>query len=124
MAQRKDTLAQGDFGAWIVKHIDRWFAFARGLGLGIEKMEEIILVTGCDHTRSWTNVAFLGDEHDAQATFGVRVIHDPAISIEWQGLPEHVQGGVLHLGPDGMVRLCTIPRVNGPQTTSVSLSTY
>jgi len=32
----------------MLKHIDRWFAFARRLGLGIEQMEEIILVTGCD----------------------------------------------------------------------------
>ena len=110
MALRKDTLSQGDFGAWMLKHIDGWFAFARGLGLGIERMEEIILVTGCDRTRSWANVTFLEDEHNAQATFGVRVVHDPVISIEWQCLPEHVQGGVFHLGPDGpgTVRLCTI----------------
>jgi hypothetical protein len=56
-----------------VKHIDSWFAFARKLGLGIEQMEEIILVTGCDRTRSWTNVAFLGGQADAQVSFGVRV---------------------------------------------------
>ena len=125
MARREDTLARGDFGAWMVKHIDHWFAFARGLGLGIEKMEEIILVTGCDHTRSWANIAFLGDEHEAQVTFGVKVVHDPAISIEWHGLPEHVQGAVLHLGPHGMVRLFSpFSRVNEPQTTSASLSAY
>jgi hypothetical protein len=118
-ARREDTLAKGDFGAWIVKHIDRWFAFARGLGLGIEQMEEIVLVTGCDHTRSWTNVAFLGSEYNAQATFGVKVDHSPAINIEWQSSPEHVQGAVLHQGPDGMVRWCTIHRVNEPWNYSV-----
>ena len=76
----------GDFRDWIVKHIDRWFAFARERGLGIERMEEIILVTGCDHTRSWTNVAFFGSQHDgrvthAQASFGVKVVHGPPVSI-------------------------------------------
>ena len=107
--RREDTLARGDFGAWIVKHIDRWFSFARGLGLGIKQMEEIILVTGCDRTRSWTNVAFLGNEHNAQATFGVKVTHDgPATSIEWQSLPELVQGAVLQRGPNGTVRWRTI----------------
>jgi hypothetical protein len=107
-ARREDTLARGDFGVWMVKHIDRWFAFARELGLGIEQMEEIILVTGCDRTRSWTNVAFFGNEHDAQATFGVKVVHGPANSIEWQSSPEHVQGAILHRGPDGTVRWCSI----------------
>ena len=91
-----------------MKHIDRWFAFARGLGLGIEKMEEIILVTGCDRTRSWTNVAFLGNdsEYDTQATFGAEVDHSPAIDIKWQSSPEHVQDAVLR--PDGTVRWCVI----------------
>jgi len=41
--------ARGDFGKWIVKHIDSWFAFARGLGLGIEHMEEIEQRSGCTH---------------------------------------------------------------------------
>jgi hypothetical protein len=108
-ARREDTLAKGDFGAWMLKNIDRWFSFARGLGLGIEQMEEIILVTGCDRTRSWTNVAFIGNENNAQATFGVKVVHGPAaINIEWRSSPERVQGAVLLQGPDGTVRWCTI----------------
>ena len=59
-AQRQDTRAKGDFRKWMVKHIDSWFAFARGLGLGIEHMEEIVLVTGLHLTRSWANIVFLG----------------------------------------------------------------
>jgi hypothetical protein len=101
-ARREDTLSRGDFSAWIVKHIDRWFAFARGLGLGIERMEEIVLVTGCDNARSWTNVAFYGNQHNAQASFGVNVVHGPVVSISWQPAP--VQGAVLHRGPSGTVR--------------------
>ena len=104
-AQREDTLSKGDFSAWIVKHIDRWFAFARGLGLGIERMEEIILVTGCDNTRSWTNIAFFGSQHNARASFGVKVVHGPAISINWQLLPERVPGA-LNRGPSGTVCRC------------------
>ena len=103
-ARREDTLAKGDFSRWMVKQIDRWFAFARGLGLGIERMEELILVTGCDHTRSWTNIAFFGSQNNAQASFGVKVVRGPPISIDWQPLPESVQGAVIHRGPDGTVR--------------------
>jgi hypothetical protein len=89
---------------WIVKHIDNWFAFAQRLELGIEHMEEIILVTGCDRTRSWTNVAFLENQVDAQVSFGVRV-EGPNTGINFQFLPENARGAVLRHGPEGTVRL-------------------
>lgn len=66
-------------------------------------MEEIILVTGCDLTKSWANVAFLGDQDDSQASFGVRV-ESPDLSITFQFSPENAQGAVLHHGPEGKVR--------------------
>src|SRR6266851_4725964 len=56
-ARRQDTLAEGDFSKWIVKNIDVWFAFARRLGFGITRMEDIVLVTGCHLARSWANIA-------------------------------------------------------------------
>ena len=89
-----------------MKHIDGWFAFTQKLGLGIEQMEEIILVTGCDRTRSWTNIAFLGNQVDAQVSFGVKV-EGPAsdTSIDFQFLPENARGAVLRQGPEGTVRL-------------------
>jgi hypothetical protein len=60
-------------------------------------MEEIILVTGCDRTRSWTNV-------DAQASFGVKVVHDLDTSVDIQFSPRHVEGALLNQGPEGKVR--------------------
>ena len=90
----------------MVKHIETWFAFARNLGL-VQQMEEIILVTGCDLTRSWTNVAFLGGEADAQVSFGSKV-ESPNASINFQSSPEHARGAVLHHGPEGPVRLYTV----------------
>jgi hypothetical protein len=88
----------------MVSHIDRWFAFARQLELGIEQMEELILVTGCDRARSWTNIAFLKNEWDAQASFGVEVTHGLEGRIRWQFSPDRVLGAVLNQGPSGKVR--------------------
>ena len=102
-AQRQDTLAREVFGKWMVTHIDRWFAFARKLELGIEQTEGLILVTGCDRARSWTNVAFLRNQLDAQASFGVEVTHGPEHRIDWQLSPERVVGAVLNQGPSGKV---------------------
>ena len=106
-ARREDTLSQGDFKSWIVKNIDSWFAFAQKLGLGIERMEEIILVTGCDRAKSWANITFLGDQDDSQVAFGVRV-ENPDPSITFQFSPEKAQGAVLHHGPEGEVRFCDV----------------
>ena len=122
-ARREDTLAQSDFAEWIVKHIDCWFAFARRLGLGIEQMEEIILVTGFDRTRSWFNVAFSGGQLDAVArvSFGVNAVGGVDSSINFQFSPEHVQGAVLNQGPEGRVR-CSVFRTRGSEMSSTDMT--
>jgi hypothetical protein len=72
-------------------------------------MEEIILVTGCDLTRSWINVAFL-EGADSQVSFGVKV-EGSNTSVNFQFSPEHARGAMLHHGPEGTVRLYAV-RVN------------
>ena len=84
-------------------HIDRWFAFARQFELGIEQMEELILVTGCDRARSWTNVAFLKNQGDAQVSFGFEVTHGLEGRIGWQYSAERIRGAVFNQGPSGKV---------------------
>ena len=102
-AHSRDTRARGDFGKWMLKHIDRWFSFARGLGLGIDHMEEIILVTGYHSTRSWANVAFLEGRTNAEASFGVNVVHGRDVSITWQFPFAGIRGVVCGWGPEGEV---------------------
>jgi hypothetical protein len=103
-ASRRDTLARRDFGQWMIKHIDCWLAFARQLGLGIEQMEDIVLVTGCHRTMSWANVAFLEGHTDAQASFGVEMVRDPAITVKWHFFPSRTRGAMCSWGPEGKVR--------------------
>jgi len=93
-----------------VTHIDRWFAFARRLEQGIEQMEELILVTGCDRARSWTNVAFLKNQGDAQVSFGVEVTHGLEGRIGWQFSPERILGAVVNQGPSGKVCWCAVSK--------------
>lgn len=103
-AQREDTIAQGAFRDYIVRHIRDWFAFARSLGLGINQMEDIILVTGRDRTRSCTNVAFpeTDDQADARVSFKVEV--SERFGIQWSFAREHILGAVLNCGRSGKVR--------------------
>jgi hypothetical protein len=107
-AERQNTLARGNFRDHIIRHIDRWFAFAHRLGLGIDQMEDIILVTGRDRARSCTNVAFSESqsEVDARVSFGVQV--SDQVGIKWSFSNEHVLGALLNEGRSGKVRCCAV----------------
>jgi hypothetical protein len=100
-AQREDTLALDDFGSWILKHIDLWFAFAKNLGLGIN-MQDIILVAGYHRAKSWVNVAFSDGQGDAEVSFRAIPSGDSGVNIERRLVRGDV---VLRLGPSGEVRL-------------------
>jgi hypothetical protein len=99
-AQREDTIALGDFGRWIIKYIDHWFAFAENLGLGVNRMQDIVIITGHHRAKSWVNIAFSEGQRDAEVSFGVRASGNSRVNIERR----LVQGdAVLKLGPSGEV---------------------
>ena len=100
----EDTVAQGDFGKWLVKNIDCCMRVAEALGLGVNRMEEIILVTGRHLARSWINVVFSESRVGAQLSFVVRVSGDSGVHLEERS----ATGGDLKLGPGGEVGLRTI----------------
>ena len=103
-AKREDTVANMKFGKWMINHIDRWFAWARQLELGVNQMEDIVLVTGTHRTRSCTNVAFPGGQGDARASFGATVEHrGDLVAINWQFSHVRNRGVVLNCGPSGEV---------------------
>ena len=105
-ARSEDSFALEDLGEWMISHIDRWFAWARELGVGINRMEDIVLVTGVHRTRSWTNVAFLEGQTDARVSFEFQVA--PDTSINWHVSPDRTIGAVLNHGPIGKVQWCPI----------------
>ncbi|KAI9463231.1 hypothetical protein BJY52DRAFT_72256 [Lactarius psammicola] len=101
-AKKEDTVAIKIFGNWVIRHIDCWFAWTQQLGLGVDRMEDIILVTGTHRTRSCTNVAFPGGREDAQVSFRAKVDHpDDIVTINWQFSHERIRGAHLNPGPDG-----------------------
>ena len=101
-AQREDTVAQGDFGKWIVSNIDECMRLAEDLGWGVNRMEDIILVTGRHLAKSWVNVTFSESRGGAQVSFGVRVSGDSCVHLE----ERNMTGGELKLGPSGEVGFC------------------
>jgi len=96
-AQREDTIAHGDFSNWIVKNVHDCIKIAEDYGSGIERMEDIILVTGRHLAKSWIYATFPESPEDITITVQVRVPKTSAIHLrEW-----NVNGGHLKLGPSG-----------------------
>ena len=110
-AQREDTVTKGDFAEWMIKHIDRWFSFAKRLHPRIERMEDIILVTGRHRTRSWTNLAFIENQglvgrDTMQVSLNVQVSGGPLshVNVDWKVPHKLSQGVASNMGPSGEVR--------------------
>ncbi|KAI0287788.1 hypothetical protein BC826DRAFT_739370 [Russula brevipes] len=82
---------------WIDKNIDRWFVFANSIGLGVQQMEEIILVTGCHITRSWVCVAFPGNRGPETVSFILKMVGNNGLYLREGSMG----GGHLKLGPSG-----------------------
>jgi len=101
-AERQDTVARGDFGEWILQNIDVCFKVAEDLGCGLNRVEDIILVTGLHRARSWVNVAFSENRVGAQVSFGVRVFGNSGVHFDEQ----YVGGRGLKFGPSGAVSIC------------------
>jgi hypothetical protein len=73
-------------------------------------MEDIILITGCDRTRSWTNIAFLEGQIDTKGSYKVKAVENASI-MEVQYSSGQVAGGVLSHGPRGAVRCLQLLRI-------------
>ena len=80
---------------------------AEDLGLGVNRMEDIILVTGRHLARSWVNVVFSENRGGAQLSFVVQASGNSGVRLEERS----ATGGDLKLGPSGEVGLCTISSI-------------
>ena len=57
---RKDVMRTQVFKEYIKKNVESWFRWSRRMNLPVERMEDLILVTGCTLVTSWAAAAFDG----------------------------------------------------------------
>jgi hypothetical protein len=55
----KDAVCKGPFEDYIRDNVESWFSWAQEKKLDVERMEDIILVTGCTLAISWAVAAFV-----------------------------------------------------------------
>jgi len=103
-AKRYDTSAVNDFSKWMIKHVDTCLEIAKRRDSRVNRMEDILLVTGLHRTKSWISAVFNDGQPGAQVSFGVYTLGASSVHLEQQDK----KGGVLKLGPSGEVRFCII----------------
>jgi hypothetical protein len=75
-------------------------------------MEDIVLVTGCHRTRSWSIIAFNEVQADAHFSLGVEVAGAFGARIHWRASSLRAQGAMLSQGPSGEVGSVQITKTN------------
>ena len=90
--QHEDVIRTQAFEDYIQGHGDSWFAWAQKNRLGVERVEDLILVSGCTLVSSWAAIAFVGDTVDAQISLESRTLNNGGASFVWS----NIRGRVLY----------------------------
>ena len=90
---REDIVRKRVFEEYIRDHVVDWFTWTQVNKLGVERIEELILVSGCTLATSWAVVAFIDNTREAEISLASRTLgHNGEAEFIWS----NVRGPVLH----------------------------
>jgi hypothetical protein len=82
-AHREDAIRTKIFETYIRKHCDSWLELAITWGFDV-RLEDILLVTGCDLTSSWAMGAFMNPPWDAEMSLFVHPVGPTSATFHWE----------------------------------------
>jgi hypothetical protein len=82
-AYRKDVIRTKVFEDYIRDHVLSWFEWSKRIGLGVERMEDLILVTGCTMVTSWGAAAFVDHSQEAEISLAVQALPNGGGIFDW-----------------------------------------
>ena len=88
---REDVIRTKVFEDYIRDHIVNWFTWARNNKLGVERMEELILVTGCTLVTSWAVAVFVDNNIEAEITLASGPFSDGSAMFVWSNIRGRVE---------------------------------
>ncbi|KAF8474352.1 hypothetical protein DFH94DRAFT_761689 [Russula ochroleuca] len=83
---REDVIRTKAFEDYIRDHIVSWFTWAQNNKLGVERMEELILVSGCTLVTSWAAAAFVDNSMEAEISLASRTFATGGASFAWNNI--------------------------------------
>jgi hypothetical protein len=82
-AYRKDVIRTKVFEDYIRDHVLSWLEWSKRIGLGLERMEDLILVTGCTMVTSWGAAAFVDHSQEAEISLAVQALPNGGGTFDW-----------------------------------------
>ena len=82
----EDVIRLQAFQDYIQDHVDSWFTWAQKNRLGVERVEDLILVSGCTLVASWAAAAFVDDTMDAEISLASRALDKGGASSVWSNI--------------------------------------
>jgi hypothetical protein len=73
---RQDIIRKKAFEDYIRDHVASWFAWTQDNKLGVERIEDLILVSGCTLATSWAVAAFVDNTMEAEISLASRTLGD------------------------------------------------
>ena len=88
----EDVIRAQVFEDYIEHYVGSWFTWAQKNRLGVERVEDLILVSGCTLVTSWAAAAFVDDTIDAEISLASRTLNNGGASFVWS----NIRGRVLY----------------------------
>ena len=88
----EDVIRLQTFQDYIQDHVDSWSTWAQKNRLSVERVEDLILVSGCTLVTSWAAAAFVDDTMDAEISLASRALDKGGSSFVWS----NIRGRVLY----------------------------
>ena len=82
----EDVIRAQAFEDYVQHHVDCWFTWAQKNRLGVERVEDLILVSGRTLVTSWAVAAFLDDTMDAEISLASRTLNNGGASFVWSNI--------------------------------------
>ena len=84
--RHEDVIRTKAFEDYIRDNAVSWFNWAQHNKLGVERMEELILVTGCTLVTSWAAAVFVDSNAKAGISLASRSFSNSAVSFVWSNI--------------------------------------
>ena len=88
----EDVIRAQVFEDYIQAYGGSWFTWAQKNRLGVVRVEDLILVSGCTLVTSWAAAAFVDDTMKAEISLTSRTLNNGVASFVWS----NIQGRVLY----------------------------
>jgi hypothetical protein len=80
------------FEKYIRDNVVSWFIWAQKYQLGVERMEDLILVSGCTLVTTWAAAVFMDHTMSAEISLASRTFSNGGASFVWS----NVRGPIVH----------------------------